>query len=135
MQYTDRLHLKKPQRGENADNLDINDLNDNFDTLDEVAISKEFIITMPVATTPEVNYETITDTASKTYYKYTYINAEVKDKFCVRDLYLDGLTLLDDIENAENEWGNVIKVVCNDGSIDVYIKAIPTNSFKIKVAQ
>lgn len=135
MQYTDRLHLKKPQRGENADNLDINDLNDNFDTLDEVAISKEFIITMPVATTPEVNYTTITDEASKVYYKYTYTNAEVKDKFCMRDLYLDGLTLLDDIENAENEWGNVIKVVCNDGSIDVYIKAIPTNSFKIKVAQ
>lgn len=135
MQYTDRLNLKKPQRGQNADNLDINDLNDNFDILDETVISKEFIITMPVATTPEVNYTTITDEASKVYYKYTYTNAEVVDKFCLRDLYLDGLTLLDDIENAENEWGNVIKVVCNDGSIDVFIKAIPTNSFKIKVAE
>lgn len=135
MQYTDRLHLKKPQRGENADNLDVNDLNDNFDTLDEVAISKEFIITMPVATTPEENYETITDTASKTYYKYTYTNSEVIDKFSVRDLYLGNETLLDNIENAESGYANVIKIDCKSGYIDVYIKEIPTNSFKIKVAQ
>ena len=135
MQYTDRLHLKKPQRGENADNLDINDLNDNFDTLDEVAISKEFIITMPVATTPEVNYTTITDEASKVYYKYTYTNAEVKNKFSVRDIYLGNETLLDNIENMEDGYSNVIKVVCLDGSIEVYTKEIPTNTFYIKVAQ
>lgn len=135
MQYTDRLHLKKPQRGENADNLDINDLNDNFDTLDEVAISKEFIITMPVATTPEVNYVTITDEASKVYYKYTYTNAEVKNKFSVRDIYLGDETLLDNIDNMESEYGNVIKVICLNGSIEVYIKEIPTNTFSIKVAQ
>ena len=35
MQYTDRLGLRKPQRGANADPANIEDLNYNFDKLDE----------------------------------------------------------------------------------------------------
>lgn len=129
MQYTKKLHLNKP---EYTDNADIKQLNDNFDTLDEIVISKEFIITMPTDTT---QYETITDAASKTYYKYTHTNAEVKHKFCLRDIYLGTETLLDNIDNMEDGYSNVIKVLCLDGSIEVYIKEIPTNTFYIKVAQ
>lgn len=135
MQYTDRLNLKKPQRGQNADNLDINDLNDNFDTLDAAAIAGEFIITLPAGADPETNYETITDTASKTYYKFTYDNVNVKNKFSVTDIYFGTETLLDNMENAQDEYGNIIKVDCVDGHIYVFLKDKPTNAFQIKVAQ
>lgn len=100
--------------------------------LDNMPPQNEFIITLPTDTT---EYETITDSESKSYYKFTKEETNAKNKFSCVDIYFGEETILTNIENAQDGYSEIIKVVCLDGKIEVYIKKIPTNQFSIKVAQ
>lgn len=110
-----------------------------------VANKKQWIINCPVATvaTPSP-YIPITDVASGIYYVFVYNNSQIVGGYGNYDLYLGDIDITNTsanpvtttmIENGKEGWGKVFKIDFEDGKVIMFFSELPTNEFKIKVAQ